>query len=57
MGRFYFKVSGPVEFANPPLINADIAAELGLEGKPELINVGVLNNGCEQFETQPVNFF
>ena len=37
-------------------INADIAAELGLEGKRELINVGVLNGGCEQFETQPVNF-
>ena len=37
-------------------INADIAAELGLEGKRELINVGVLNGGCERFETQPVNF-
>ena len=37
-------------------INANIAAELGLEGKCELINVGVLNGGCEQFETQPVNF-
>ena len=37
-------------------INTDIAAEIGLEGKRELINVGVLNGRCEQFETQPVNF-
>ena len=37
-------------------INADIATELGIEGKRELINLGVLNGGCEQFETQPVNF-
>ena len=37
-------------------INADIAAELGLEGKLELIKLGVLNGGCEEFETQPINF-
>ena len=37
-------------------VNADIAAELGLEGKRELINVGVLNIECEKFETQPIKF-
>ena len=38
-------------------INADIAAEFGLEGKRELINVGVLNGGCEKFETRAVTFY
>ena len=35
-------------------INADVAAELGLEGKTEILDVGVLNGGKERFETQPV---
>jgi len=35
-------------------INADVAAELGLEGCLEMLDVGVLNGGRERFETQPV---
>ena len=35
-------------------INADVAAELGLEGEIEILDVGVLNGGKERFETKPV---
>ena len=36
-------------------INADVAAELGLQGKTERITVNVLNGQVETFETCPVD--
>ncbi|CAC5416213.1 unnamed protein product [Mytilus coruscus] len=35
-------------------INADIAAELGLQGQVQKVTVNVLNNNVESFETMPV---
>jgi len=35
-------------------INADAAAELGLQGHPQKVNVSVLNGQVETFETTPV---
>ena len=35
-------------------INADIAAELGLQGRPQKVTVNVLNGQTETFETMPV---
>lgn len=36
-------------------VNADIAAELGLQGKSEKVVVNVLNGQVETFETKPIN--
>ena len=36
-------------------INADVATELGLQGRTEKITVNVLNGQVEAFETKPVN--
>ena len=36
-------------------VNADIAAELGLQGQTERVTVNVLNGQAETFETKPVN--
>ena len=36
-------------------VNADIATELGLQGKPEKMTVNVLNGQVETFETSPIN--
>ena len=36
-------------------INADVAAELGMQGKTEQVTVNVLNGQVETFETQRVN--
>ena len=37
-------------------INADVAAELGLQGKTEKVLVNVLNGQVESFESKPVEF-
>ena len=37
-------------------VNADVAAELGLHGHPQKVNVNVLNGKIETFETTPVEF-
>ena len=37
-------------------INADVAAELGLQGHSQKVNVSVLNGQVETFETTPVEF-
>ena len=37
-------------------INADVAAELGLQGKTEKVMVNVLNGQVETFESKPVEF-
>ena len=37
-------------------INADVAAELGLQGKTEKVVVNVLNGQVETFESKPVDF-
>ena len=37
-------------------VNADVAAELGLHGHPQRVNVNVLNGQIETFETTPVEF-
>ena len=36
-------------------INADIAAELGIQGRTEKMTVNVLNGQVETFETKPIN--
>ena len=36
-------------------INADVAAELGLQGRTEKMTVNVLNRQVETFETKPIN--
>ena len=36
-------------------INADVAAELGLQGKPEKMTVNIPNGQAETFETKPIN--
>ena len=35
-------------------INADAAAELGLQGQPQKVTVSVLNGQVETFETSPI---
>ena len=35
-------------------VNADVAAELGLQGHPQKVKVNVLNGQVETFETTPV---
>ena len=37
-------------------INADVAAELGLQGQPQKMTVNVLNGQIKTFETMPVEF-
>ena len=37
-------------------LNADVAAELGLQGQTEKVTVNVLNDKVETFETKPVTF-
>ena len=37
-------------------INADVAAELGLTGSVQKVQVSVLNNKTESFETMPISF-
>lgn len=37
-------------------LNADVAAELGLQGRIEQETVSVLNGQIETFETKPVSF-
>ena len=37
-------------------LNADVAAELGLQGQTEKVTVNVLNDQVETLETKPVNF-
>ena len=36
-------------------LNADVAAELGLQGRTEKMTVNVLNGQVETFETKPIN--
>ena len=38
-------------------VNADVAAELGLQGHPQRVNVSVLNGAVETFETTPIDCF
>ena len=38
-------------------LNADVAAELGLQGHPQRVNVSVLNGQVETFETTPIDCF
>ena len=38
----------------PTYINADVAAELGLQGYPQRVTVSVLNGQVETFETSPI---
>ena len=44
------------EASTKTYVNADVAAELGLQGKTENVTVNVLNGQIETFETKPVNF-
>ena len=37
-------------------LNADVTAELGLQGRTEKVTVNVLNGQIETFETKPVSF-
>jgi len=42
------------EASTKTYLNADVAAELGLQGHPESVTVNVLNGQTETFETTPV---
>ena len=42
------------EASTKTYINADVAAELGLQGQPQKVTVNVLNGQTETFETTPV---
>ena len=44
------------EASTKTYVNADVAAELGLQGKTENVTVNVLNSQIETSETKPVNF-
>ena len=44
------------DFSTKTYLNADVAAELGLQGQTEKVTVNVLNDQVETFETKPVNF-
>ena len=38
-------------------VNADVAAELGLQGHLQRVNISVLNGAVETFETTPIDCF
>jgi len=42
------------EASTKTYLNADVAAELGLQGHPQSVTVNVLNGQTETFETTPV---
>ena len=42
------------EASTKTYLNADVAAELGLQGHPQSVTVNVLNGQTENFETTPV---
>ena len=44
------------EASTKTYLNADVAAELGLQGRTENVTVNILNGQIETFETKPVSF-
>ena len=55
-GNLSIKVNALLDDASTKTyINADVAAELGLQGKTERVTVNVLNGQVETFETRPVD--
>ena len=44
------------EASTKTYLNADVGAELGLQGRTEKVTVNVLNGQIETFETKPVSF-
>ena len=55
-GERYLKINALLDDASTKsYINADVAAELGLQGRTEKITVNVLNEHVETFETKPIN--
>ena len=56
-GNRRMQVNALLDDASPKTsINADVAAELGLNGSVQKVQVSVLNNKTESFETMPVSF-
>ena len=55
-GSRILKVNTLLDDASRTYLNADVAAELGLQGQTENETVNVLNDQVETFETMPVNF-
>ena len=54
-GNWRIKVNGLLDEASTKTyLNADVAAELGLQGHPQSVTVNVLNGQTETFETTPV---
>ena len=54
-GNRRIKVNASLDEASTKTyLNADVAAELGLQGHPESVTVNVLNEQTETFETTPV---
>ena len=54
-GNRWIKVNALLDEASTKTyINADVAAELGLQGQPQKVTVNVLNGQTETFETTPV---
>ena len=57
-GNQKLKVNALLDDANTKTyVNADVAAELGLQGHPQRVNVSVLNGQVETFETTPTDCF
>ena len=55
-GERSLKINALLEDASTKsYINADVAAELGLQGRTEKMTVNVLNGQVETFETKPIN--
>ena len=56
-GDRFLKVNALLDEASTKTyLNADVAAELGLQGRTEKVTVNVLNGQIETFETKPVSF-
>ena len=55
-GGRYLKINALLDDASTKTyLNADVAAELGLQGRTEKVTVNVLNGQAETFETKPVS--
>ena len=55
-GGCKLRINALLDASTRTYINADVAAELGLQGHPQKVNVSVLNGQVETFETTPVEF-
>ena len=55
IGGRSLQVNALLDASTKSYINANVEAELGMQGKTEQVTVNALNCQVETFETQPVN--